>query len=173
MNTTEPTADLLFSEADATPFSTDEKTLKPWSQAQKCLEAASRIWITTVRKDGRPHTAPVLLLWRDDTAYVTSRPSARKAQNLLDNEHCTIVAQGDDLDLTAEGVATPITGESDLEQVASAFKEKYGWPFAVRDGKAYDESLPGPPEYAFWKVEFVRAFGYGPEGKTATRWRFA
>jgi hypothetical protein len=168
----EPTADLLFSEADATPFSTDEKTLKPWTQAEKCLAAANRIWLTTVRKDGRPHTAPVLLVWRDDTAYVTSRPSARKALNLLENEHCTIVVVDDDLDLTVECVAKRITGESDLERVASAFKEKYGWPFVVRDGKAYDESLPGPPEYAFWEVEFERAFGYGPEGNTATRWRF-
>jgi hypothetical protein len=172
MTKKEPTTDLLFSAADATPFSTDEKTLKPWAQAQKCLEAAARVWITTVRQDGRPHTAPVLLLWRDDTAYVTSRPSARKARNLLDNEHCTIVTNDADLDLTVEGVATRITGADELERVAGAFKEKYGWPFAVREGKAYDESLPGPPEYAFWEVKFTKAFGYGPEGNTATRWGF-
>jgi hypothetical protein len=69
-------------------------------------------------------------------------------------------------------VATQITAAGDLEEAAAAFKEKYGWPFSVRDGKAYDESLPGPPEYAFWRVDLVRAFGYGPEGNTATRWRF-
>ena len=42
----------------------------------------------------------------------------------------------------------------------------------VRDGIVRDHSLPGSPEYGFYEVTPARAFGYGADGLTATRWRF-
>ncbi|MDP9866574.1 MULTISPECIES: pyridoxamine 5'-phosphate oxidase family protein [Streptosporangium] len=167
-----PVAELLFSEADATPMSTDTATVKPWSQASACLQAASKAWLSTVRPDGRPHAMPVMPGWADETPYIATRPASRKARNLDGNPNCVLTVAGADLDLVVEGTATRVQDPDRLQQVADAFMAKYQWRFTILDGSVYDGSLPGPPEYAFYRVTPVRAFGYGPDGLTATRWRF-
>jgi Pyridoxamine 5'-phosphate oxidase len=167
-----PTAELLFGKEAATPISTDEATVKPWSQAQACLQSAPKIWLSTVRPDGRPHVMPVLLVWVDDAPRFTTRPTSRKGRNLARNPHCVISVAGEDLDLVVEGSAIRTEDEAELLRVASAYRSKYDWELAVRDGLVHDDSLPGSPEYAFYEVAPIRAFGYGPDGLTATRWRF-
>jgi hypothetical protein len=167
-----PTAELLFRQEDATPISTDEATVKPWSQARACLESAPKVWLSTVRPDGRPHVMPVLLVWVDDAARFTTRPSSRKGRNLALNGHCVLTVASEDLDLVVEGSAIRTVDEAELRRVAAAFRSKYEWELAVRDGLVHDHSLPGSPEYGFYEVTPVRAFGYGPDGLTATRWRF-
>lgn len=75
-----PAAELLLRQGDATPMSTDEATVKPWSQARMCLETAPKIWLSTVRPNGRPHVMPVLLVWAGDTRRPrrsTTRPVIR------------------------------------------------------------------------------------------------
>lgn len=173
MSTGEPTAEPLFADADATPISTDEATVKPWSQARACLEAAPKIWLTTVRPDGRPHVMPVLVVLVEDAPCFTTRPTSLKGRNLSADPHCVITVSSDDLDLVVEGTATRATHEPEIHQVAGAFLEKYEWQFVVRDGVARDHSLPGAPEYAFYRVTPTRGFGYGTDGLTATRWRFS
>jgi len=167
-----PTAEPLFSEADATPMSTDEASVKPWSQARACLEAAPKIWLTTVRPDGRPHVMPLLVVWVGETPCFTTRPTSRKGRNLAGDPRCVVTASGDDLDLVVEGTATRATDEPEMHEIAGALLDKYGWEFTIRDGVIRDHSLPGAPEYAFYRVTPTRAFGYGADGLTATRWRF-
>jgi nitroimidazol reductase NimA-like FMN-containing flavoprotein (pyridoxamine 5'-phosphate oxidase superfamily) len=167
-----PTAELLFREEDATSISTDEATVKPWSQARECLESAPKIWLSTARPDGRPHVMPVLVVWVDDTPRFTTRPTSRKGRNLARNPHCVLSVAGEDLDLVVEGNAIRIEDEAELRRVAAAFQSKYGWELTVRDGQVHEDSLPGSPEYGFYEVAPVRAFGYGADGMTATRWRF-
>lgn len=169
---TPPVAELLFGEADATPFSTDETTVKPWDQARACLESAPKAWLSTVRPDGRAHAMPVLLVWVDDAPWITTRPSSRKAKNLAHNAHCVITVAAETLDLVVEGEATRARDEATLHRVSAAFKAKYEWELAVRDGSVYEEGLPGSPEYGFYRITPTRAFGYGADGMTATRWRF-
>lgn len=42
----------------------------------------------------------------------------------------------------------------------------------IRGHPQYDPfNLPGSPGYAFYKVTSTRAFDYGPDDLTATRWR--
>jgi hypothetical protein len=167
-----PSAELLFSDADATPMSTDTATVKPWGQARACLESAPKAWLSTVRPDGRPHAMPVMLVWVDEAPWFTTRPTSRKAKNLACNAHCVITAASEALDLVVEGDATRLQDESKLRRVAAAFKTKYAWKLVVRDGSVYDDTLPGSPEYGFYRVTPTRAFGYGADGLTATRWRF-
>ena len=168
----EPIAELLFGPEDATPMSTDETTLKPWAEARGRLEEQAKYWLATARPDGRPHVMPVLAVWMDGALYVSSRPSSRKGKNLAHDPHCVITFATDALDVVVEGEAAKVTGDAKLNRVADAFASKYEWHFAVRDGVVYDESLPGPPVYGFYEVKPTRAFGYGPDGMTATRWRF-
>lgn len=167
-----PVAELLFGQEDATPFNTDVATLKPWSQALACLDSAHKCWLSTVGPDGRPHAAPVMPVLVDGVPCIASRPSSRKSRNLAGNPRAVITVSSDNLDLVVSGEAHQVSGETALRRVAAAFATKYGWTFAIRDGRVHDESLPGSPRYAFYKVSPVRAFGYGTDGLTATRWRF-
>lgn len=167
-----PVGELLFGEKDATPMSTDEATVKPWSQGRACLESAPKVWLSTARPDGRPHVMPVLVVWVDDTPYFATRPTSRKGRNLAHDPHCVLTVSSDELDLVVEGIAVRAADEAVLHRVAEAFLEKYEWEFTIRDGIARDRSLPCAPEYSFHRVIPARAFGYGPDGLTATRWRF-
>ena len=167
-----PVAELLFQPADATPVSTDLATLKPWTQALSCLRSAHKCWLSTVRPDGRPHAAPVMLVLVDGAPCVASRPNSRKSRNLARNPHSVITVSSADLDLVIDGEAHQVSGDAALRRVAAAFATKHGWTFDIRDGRVHDESLPGSPEYAFYELSPVQAFGYGTDGLTATRWRF-
>lgn len=171
--TTEPRTELLFRTEDATPISTDESTLKSWQEAQTSLDTASKVWLSTVRPDGRPHTMPVLLVWVDGASCFATRPSSRKGQNLATNPSSVIAVSTETLDLVVEGEAIRIREDAAATRIAAAFQEKYDWRFALRDGGIFDDNLPGNPEYCFYRVEPRRAFGYGPDGLTATRWRFS
>ncbi|MFC7545042.1 pyridoxamine 5'-phosphate oxidase family protein [Plantactinospora sp. GCM10030261] len=167
-----PTAELLFRASDATPMSIDAATVKPWRQAVDCLATAPKAWLATVRPDGRPHAMPVMLVLVEGVPCVASRPRSRKGLNLARNPSCVLTIAGEDLDLVVEAEAVRVGDEAGLGEVASAFKDKYGWEFALRDGRVHDDSLPGSPEYGFYRLTPTRAFGYGGDGLTATRWRF-
>ncbi|WP_431896106.1 pyridoxamine 5'-phosphate oxidase family protein [Nonomuraea sp. bgisy101] len=167
-----PTAELLFGEADATPISTNEATVKSWDDARTCLEAAPKAWLSTVRPDGRAHAMPVLLVWVDDAPWITTRPTSRKGRNLAGNANCVVTVGSEALDLVVEGKAVRAWDEAELLRVAAAFKAKYEWDLAVRDGSVHEDALPGSPEYGFYRITPTRAFGYGVDGLTATRWRF-
>ncbi|MEE3851082.1 pyridoxamine 5'-phosphate oxidase family protein [Gordonia sp. LSe1-13] len=167
-----PQAETLFTPSDATPMSTDESTVKPWRDARRCLETAPKIWLSTARSDGRPHVMPVMAVWVRDAPYLTTRPTSRKGRNLIADPRCVITVSCDDLDLVVEGIARHTTDDDEIRSVSSAFLSKYAWEFTVGDGVVRDDGLPGAPEYFFFSITPTRAFGYGADGLTATRWRF-
>lgn len=169
---TTPTAELLFTEQDATPFSTEESTVKPWDLARECVEAAPKALLSTVRPNGAPHTAPVLPVWAAGQPGFVSRPGSRKSRNVAENPRAVFTVAGETVDLVVEGEVTRVRDEAGVRRLADAFTAKYGWRLAIRDGRAFEDSLPGSPEYAFYSVRPTRAFGYGVDGQTATRWRF-
>ncbi|KHL15143.1 UNVERIFIED_CONTAM: pyridoxamine 5'-phosphate oxidase [Mumia flava] len=154
-------------------MSSDEATVKPWSQARTCLESAPKVWLATTRPEGRAHVMPILIVWVGDAPCFATRPVSRKGRNLATDGRCVITVSGEDLDLVVEGLATRVTADDDLTEVAAAFLDKYAWEFAVRDGVVRDGPLLDAPEYAFFRLVPTRAFGYGADGLTATRWRFA
>lgn len=172
MTTALPIAELLFTERDATPMSTDESTVKPWGHARGCLEAAPKVWLTTTRADGRPHVAPLLVVWVDDTPCFATRFASHKARNLVRDHRCVLTVAGEDIDLVVEGDADTITDADDLHCIADHFHAKYQWKLTVRGSRVHDHAFPGPPEYHLYRVRPTLAFGYGTDGLTATRWRF-
>ncbi|SEF17241.1 pyridoxamine 5'-phosphate oxidase family protein [Jiangella alba] len=167
-----PTAELLFRPEDATPMSTDEADLLPWPVAAELLAAVPKYWLATGRADGRPHVMPVLGVWLGGTLAVSSRPGSVKARNLRRDGDCVVTAATDGGDLVVEGTAVHVTGAARQRELAAAFAAKYDWRFGLRDGRVYDDSLPGSPEYAFFEITPAKGFGYGADGLTATRWRF-
>ncbi|MDS1271838.1 pyridoxamine 5'-phosphate oxidase family protein [Lipingzhangella sp. LS1_29] len=172
MRTNTPTAELLFSDADASPMSTDPDTITPWEQARAAMEAAVTVWLGTVRPDGRPHSTPVVTLWLDDVPWFATRPGSQKGRNLAANPNCTLSVSSSELDLALEGTATREHAPDSLRRVLNAFATSLGWQLTLRDGALFDDALPGSPEYALYRISPTRALGYGAQGMTATRWRF-
>lgn len=169
-----PVAELLFTDADATPMSTDESTIKNWDDAVDQLAAAATYWLATSCADGRPHVQPVLGVWNDGVMYVSTRPRSVKSRNLSRDGRCVVTVSTDYGDLVVEGAARRIEEHEQerLEHVVALFDDKYEWRLSIRAGRLYEDGLPSQPEYVFDQIVPTKAFGYGPDGLTATRWRF-
>ena len=157
-------------------FSSDGAALTPWAEARPRLEKAEVFWLSTVRRDGRPHVTPMVSVWLGGALYFCTGPTERKAQNLARNSHCIMTtgcnALSEGLDLVVEGDAAMVRDEAILQRVADTFAAKYDSPFrfTVRDFAFYGEG----GEALVYEVTPTKAFGYGRgERFSATRWRFS
>lgn len=168
----EPTADLLFAESDATPISTDAATLKSWLDARAQLAEAPKYWLATGRPDGGPHVMPVLGVWQEQALYIATRPGSRKGRNLALNDNGVVTVSTETVDLVVECSAAELESDNALQRASDAFAQKYGWRLTIRGGRAHEDTLPGSPVYLLCRLEPQRAFGFGPDGMTATRWIF-
>jgi hypothetical protein len=65
MSAPETKLDTRFSDADAVATS--------WNDTRQALEKAELFWITTVRRDGRPHTTRLVAVWLETRS--TSAPA--------------------------------------------------------------------------------------------------
>lgn len=151
-----------------------------WQQVSDALAAAELYWLTTVRKDGRPHITPLVGAWVDDAWFLfCTGPEEQKAQNL---DHSTSVAVttgvntwNDGLDVVVEGDAERVTGRETLTKLADVIREKYhgDWDFTpADDGFGHtDDSGDSHIAYVF-RVQpaKVLAFAKSPHGQT--RFRF-
>ncbi|TMD86157.1 MAG: pyridoxamine 5'-phosphate oxidase family protein [Chloroflexi bacterium] len=153
----------------------------PWSRALEQLEAAPdtevprTTWLSTVRPDGRPHTAGIGALWVDGKFYFTSGPATRKTRNLAVNPNCTLSMSLPGLDLVVEGRAAKVTDQATIERLAERYAAQ-GWPAKATDGALtaeYSAPSAGPAPWYLYVLTPVTAFGVAsakPYG--ATRWRF-
>ena len=98
------------------------------AHVDKRLRSDSTIWLTTVRRDGRPHTVPVWFLWDGATFLIFSQPDNLKIRNLRSNPNVTLALDntddGSDV-IAVEGKAELLT-ESASDLNVPAFFEKYG-----------------------------------------------
>src|SRR5437879_13079158 len=99
----------------------------PWSRALEQLEAIPdtavprTTWLSTVRPDGRPHTAGIGALWGDGKFYFTSGPATRKSRNLATNPNCTMSMSLPGLDLVVEGRAARVMDQPANERLAPRY----------------------------------------------------
>jgi len=156
----------------------------PWSRALDQLAAAGTSdaqdapqtwWLSSVGRDGQPHTTGVGAWWADDRFYFTSGARTRKSRNLATNPKCAMAVGLGDLDLVVEGAAARVTDEATLERVAERAREG-GWPATVKDGALtaeYSAPSAGPPPWDLYVMTPHTAFGVATaEPFGATRWRF-
>jgi pyridoxine/pyridoxamine 5'-phosphate oxidase len=149
----------------------------PWTRAVEQLEAetAKSFWLSTVRPDGRPHSAAVGALWVDGKLYFTSGPGTRKSRNLDQNSACVFSVTLPNLDLVLEGTATRITDQATLQQLAQRYADQ-DWPARVSgDALTAEYSAPsaGPPPWYLYVLKPTTAFGVATaEPHGATRWQF-
>ncbi len=163
----ETSNDIRFGDADATPT--------PWATAEEILGTAETFWLSTVRRDGRPHVTTLLAVWVDDALNFTTGSEEQKAVNLRENDQvvlttgCNLFFEG--IDVAIEGRAVRVTDTDALQRIADRYKSKYDWNFTVEDGDFVQEGTHRP---LVFRVEPVTGFGFkkgNPFGQT--RWRFA
>jgi len=95
-------------------------------------------WITTVRRDGRPHVSPLVTVWFDGALWFSTGAAEQKAVNLHANRHVVVTTgcnswdQG--LDVVVEGDATRETDDGVLAQLAKAWSAKWDgrWQYEAR-----------------------------------------
>ena len=153
-----------------------------WERVRDRLFATSgpdaSFFLSTVRPEGRVHSAGVGAIADGDDLWVVSGPGTRKSRNLAENPACTISVRLEGIDLVLEGEATRVTDRETLERLAARYRD-VGWPAEV-DGAAegftapYSAPSAGPPPWHLYRFTFHTAFGVtGEEPHGATRWRFA
>lgn len=153
----------------------------PWSRPRTLLvndtpHSDLTFFVSTVRPDGRPHSAGVGAVWVDDALYFKSGPGTRKSRNLASNPACSVSARLRGLDLVLEGEAHRVTDPSTLERVAAVYHAG-GWPVTVQgDALTAPYSAPsaGPAPWYLYRLTLHTAVGVaGAEPSGATAWDFA
>jgi Pyridoxamine 5'-phosphate oxidase len=149
-----------------------------WSQVADGLARAELYWLTTVRKDGRPHTTPLIGAWVDDGFVFCTGSEEQKAQNVGHSTAVTVTTGvntwNEGLDIVVEGNAQRVTGLDTLTRWADAIREKYDgvWDFTPHeDGFGHtDEGGDSHIAHVF-KVPATKvlAFAKSPHGQTRFR----
>jgi len=119
-------------------FSSEGATALPWSEVVGVLEHSEIFWLSTVRRDGRPHVTPLPAMWLDGALHFCTGPAEQKAKNLDVNPRCVLTTGTNaflsGLDVVVEGRAARVTDVSLLERLAAMWESKLDWPFEVVDG---------------------------------------
>jgi hypothetical protein len=162
--TLEGTLDTRFSQAEE-PMS--------WQAVDDALGAAELYWLTTVRKDGRPHVTPVVGVWLDDAFVFCTGPTEQKAHNLSHGSAVAVTTGTNTwqagLDVVVEGSAERVTGRTPLTGLADAFRAKYGddWDFA-NDDEVFNPDQQAAHVFRL-PADKVIAFAKSPHGQTRFR----
>jgi general stress protein 26 len=147
MNGIEPAARLVeeFSEPGATAL--------PWPEAVAVLESSEMFWLSTVRRDGRPHVAPLPAMWLGDKLHFCTGAQEQKAKNIEANANCVITTGTNSyrsgVDVVVEGTASRVTDHDTLASLARVWKEKLDWEFQVGDGVFVNLEAGGQPAPVF------------------------
>lgn len=158
-------------------FSDPRAKATPWEVGREILQTAEIFWLSTVRRDGRPHVTPLIAVMVDGALFFTTGEGEQKYANLQANPHVVLTTGtnviSDGIDVIVEGTATRVSDDELLQRVAAEYVRKYGddWAFEARDGALHHAE--GGAAIAF-RVEPVKAFGFSkgdPFGQT--RWRFS
>jgi general stress protein 26 len=161
----EPTAQLVeeFSDPDATAL--------PWSEVVRVLDSSEMFWLSTVRRDGRPHVAPLPAMWLDGKLHFCTGAHEQKAKNIAANDHCVLTtgtnSYGSGVDVVVEGTVERVTDNSLLARLAQMWRDKIDWAFEVGDGVFIHPEGPGHAALVFAVTPSkILAFGKAPYSQT-------
>lgn len=168
MPETEPAAQLNegFSEPGA--------TAPPWAEVTRALSESEMFWLSTVRRDGRPHVTPLPAIWTDGRLYFCAASHEQKARNLEFNPRCVLAAGANQfrsgLDVVVEGAAVRVTDTAQLQRLAAMWKSKLDWDFDVIDGGFRD---PAGRLGLVFGVAPAKVLAFAKNPYTQTRYHFA
>lgn len=112
MRETEPTAELH------PDFSAPGATARPWPEVVEVLSRSEMFWLSTVRRDGRPHVTPLPAMWHAGALHFCTGAGEQKAKNLESNPRCILTTGTNQfrsgLDVVVEGDAVRVTDDGKL-----------------------------------------------------------
>lgn len=152
-----------FSEGQAPPVT--------WRQVTDLLDRAEMFWLSTVRRDGRPHVAPLPAVWHDGTLHFCTGAHEQKALNIAHDPRCTLTTGTNEyrsgMDVVVEGRAVPIDGRARLASLATLWREQYDWPFTATDEGFLDGDVGDSPVPVYeLQATKVLAFTKAPYSQT-------
>jgi len=155
-------------------FSEPGATAPAWSEVAGVLSASEMFWLSTVRRDGRPHLTPLPAIWDDGTAYFCVGSHEQKARNLAESPNCVLAAGANQfrsgLEVVVEGIAIRVTDGGQLRRLAAMWKAKLDWDFDVTDGGFHD---PAGRMGLVFGVAPAKILAFGKNPYTQSRCRFA
>jgi general stress protein 26 len=155
-------------------FSEPGAAAPPWAEVAGVLAASEMVWLSTVRRDGRPHVTPLPAIWADGTMYFCAGSHEQKARNLESDARCVLAAGANQfrsgLDVVVEGSAVRVTGSAQLRRLAALWKSELDWDFEVNDGGFRD---PAGRLGLVFGVTPAKVLAFGKDPYTQTRYRFA
>jgi nitroimidazol reductase NimA-like FMN-containing flavoprotein (pyridoxamine 5'-phosphate oxidase superfamily) len=161
-----PEQDIRFGDPTSPPT--------PWPDVHHVLESAELFWISTVRRDGRPHVTPLPAVWSDHHLHFCTGPTEQKAVNLA-REPRVVLTTGSNqwrhgLDVVVEGHSARVTDERELHELAALWRSKYrgDWDFRVEDGMFHHE---GGSAIVF-EVAPTKVLAFAKGRFAQTRYRF-
>jgi general stress protein 26 len=168
MPETEPAAQL--NEA----FSQPGAIAPPWAEVARVLSVSEMFWLSSVRRDGRPHVTPLPAIWADGRLHFCVGSHEQKAKNLESNPRCALTTGtsklGSGLDVVVEGTAVRETGTAYLQRLAAMWKSKLDWDFEVSDRGFRD---PAGRRGLVFGVVPAKVLAFGKNPYSQTRYRFA
>jgi general stress protein 26 len=154
-------------------FSEPNVTAPSWSDVEAALSAAEMFWLSTVRRDGRPHVTPLPAIWLEGALHICVGRHEQKAKNLARDSRCVLTTGTNKLrsglDVVVEGTAVRVTDRSRLFRLAELWRSKLDWPFEVGDGVFRD---PGGREGLVFRLAPAKVLAFGKAPFTQTRYRF-
>jgi len=164
---TEPVAELNEG------FSQPGATARPWAEVAEVLATSEMFWLSTSRRDGRPHVTPLPAVWLDGTLHFCTGDAEQKSKNLASDPRCVLTAGANQfrsgLDVVVEGTAARVTGQAQLQRLADIWKSKLDWDFEVGDGVFQDA---GGRRGLVFGVTPVKVLAFGKDPYSQTRYRF-
>jgi hypothetical protein len=154
-------------------FSEPGATARPWSDVDEVLTTSEMFWLSTTRRDGRPHVTPLPAIWVDGVLHFCAGDQEQKTRNLSSDPRCILTTGTNGLhsglDVVVEGVAQRVTDPVVLRRLAALWKSKLDWDFQV--GEAEFRDAGGRHGLVFGvRPSKVLSFGKGPYAQT--RYRF-
>jgi len=155
-------------------FSEPGAAAPPWAEVSRVLSASEMVWLSTVRRDGRPHVTPLPAIWSDGRMVFCAGAHEQKARNLESDARCVLAAGANQfrsgLDVVVEGTAVRVTGDAPLRRLAALWKSRLDWDFEVTDGGFRD---PADRIGLVFGVTPAKVLAFGKNPYTQTRYRFA
>jgi general stress protein 26 len=167
MSANEPTVE--FHEG----FSQPDATAPPWAEVVDVLSKSEMFWLSTVRRDGRPHVTPLPAIWLDGTLHFCTGSAEQKTKNLESDPRCVVTTGTNKLrsglDVVVEGTAVRVTDQARLRELAALWKSKLDWDFEV--GEEGFRDLAGRTGLVFG-VTPTKVLAFGKGVYSQTRYRF-
>jgi nitroimidazol reductase NimA-like FMN-containing flavoprotein (pyridoxamine 5'-phosphate oxidase superfamily) len=98
-----------------------------WGQAGAKLEKEKVYWVSTTRKDGRPHSVPVWGIWKDNAFYFETTPSTVKGRNLSQNPSIVVHTQDGYDTVIVEGRTSAEKRPAFLQTLRKMYTAKYDY----------------------------------------------